>query len=279
MKFIHKLVTSLESKNSYVCVGLDSRYDRIPEIVKKGKSIASAIFDFNKQVIDVTHDVSVAYKSNVAFYAGFGTEGLEGLRQTSKYLREKYPTIPHIADCKRSEMGESVKMIEKEIFEWLGFDAILVTPWFGFDTVRDYFHDESYGVGVFVHDSNPTAGEFQDLELADGRKVYEVVAQHICTTWNKTGNVFAEAGATYPKELARVRRIVGDDMPILTAGIGAQGAKPEVLKGLFGKNKKRLFVNSSRGIIFAGEGSSDYFQAVRAAAAQLQKKLLVVSKQ
>ncbi len=279
MKFAQKLTQSLDMKDSHVCVGLDSRYDRIPEIVKKGQSVADAIFAFNKNVLDATHDIAVAYKSNVAFYAGFGPNGLEGLRKTSAYIQETYPSIPHIADCKRSEMGESVKMIEKEIFEWLGFDAILVTPWFGIDTARDYFHDEAYGVGVYVHDSNPSAGEFQDLELADGRRVYEVVTQNVSTTWNKNGNVFVEAGATYPKELARVRHIVGDDMPILTAGIGAQGAKPEVLKGLFGKNGKRLFVNSSRGIIFAGEGSADYFQAVRSAAMQLQKELFIISKE
>lgn len=277
MKFITKLTNSLDSKNSHVCVGLDSRYDRIPESVRKGKNIAGAIADFNKNIIDATQDIAVAYKSNLAFYAGFGAEGLEGLRLTNNYFREKFRHIPLIADCKRSEMGESVKMVEKEIFEWLGFDAILVTPWFGFDTVKDYLTDETHGVGVYVHDSNPTATEFQELELKDGRRVYEEVAQRIVSVWNTKGNVFMEAGATYPEALAKVRKIAGDTMPILTAGIGAQGAKPQAVKGLFGKDRKRLFVNSSRGIIFAGEGQPDYFVAVRQAAEQLRDQLRQIS--
>lgn len=273
MKFISKLEHSLDLKKSHVCVGLDSRYDRIPEIFKRKQSVAQSIYEFNKEVIDATHDVAVAYKSNLAFYAGFGAQGLEGLARTNAYLRKQHPEIPTLADCKRSEMGESVKMIEQEIFDWLGFDCVMVTPWFGFDTVKDYLKHPEHGVVVYVHDSNPTATEFQELELKDGRLVYEAVTQRIVEFWNESGNVIVEAGATYPLALRRVRKIVGDKMPILTAGVGIQGAKPEVLKGTFGKNGRRLFVNSSRGIIFAGEGKSDYFGAVRAAAVELQKQL------
>ena len=88
-------------------------------------------------------------------------------------------------------------MVKQEIFDWLGFDSILVTPWFGQDTIKDYLDDETKGVGVYVHDSNPSAVEFQDLELKDGRKVYEAVAENLVKNWNKNGNVFVEAGATY----------------------------------------------------------------------------------
>lgn len=276
MKFITKLELSLDKKKSHVCVGLDSRYDRIPEIFKRKQSVSQAIYAFNKEVIDATHDVAVAYKSNLAFYAGFGAQGLDGLARTNAYLCKNYPQIPTLADCKRSEMGESVKMIEQEIFDWLGFDCVMVTPWFGFDTVRDYLKHPEHGVVVYVHDSNPTAAEFQELELKDGRLVYEAVTQRIVEGWNESGNVMVEAGATYPLALRRVREIVGDQMPILTAGVGIQGAKPEILKGAFGKNGRRLFANSSRGIIFAGEGKSDYFGAVRAAAVELQKQLWMV---
>ncbi len=278
MKFITKLTTILDTKNSHVCVGLDSRYDRIPESIKKNNSVSEAIFAFNKEVVDATHHVTVAYKSNIAFYAGFGEQGLEGLRCTNEYVREKYPEIPLLADCKRSEMGESVKMIEHEIFEWLGFDCVMVTPWFGFDTVRDYLSSETHGVAVYVHDSNPTAAEVQELELKDGRKVYEAVTELAAKTWNINGNIIVEAGATYPVALKRVREIVGDDMPILTAGLGIQGGSMENIRGIFGKNGKRLLVNSSRGIIFAGEGKKDYFGAVGEAAIELQNVLNLASK-
>lgn len=278
MKFSTKLTTSLDSKNSHVCVGLDSRYDRIPDFIKDGKSISDAIFEFNKQVVEATHDVAGAYKSNLAFYAGFGEEGLRGLQKTNEFLKQNHPEIPLLADCKRSEMGESVKMIKQEIFDWLGFDCVMVTPWFGFDTVRDYLDDEKNGVCVYVHDSNPTAAEFQEAELKDGTRLYEYVTKRVCDVWNANGNVFLEAGATYPEALRKVRQIAGEDMVILTAGVGTQGGKIEDIKGVFGKNGKRLLVNSSRGIIFAGEGKQDYFQEVRNAAESLQKELLLASK-
>lgn len=278
MKFITKLTSNLDAKQSHVCVGLDSRYDRLPEFIKKGRSVSQAIFEFNKQVVEATHDVAAAYKSNVSFYAGFGAEGLEGLRLSNEYIRATYPEIPLFADCKRSEMGESVKMIEYEIYTWLLFDCVMATPWFGFDTVRDYLANDEHGVAVYVHDSNPTAAEFQELELKDGRRVYEAVTQQLVDVWNTNGNVIVEAGATYPEALKKVRAIVGDDMPILTAGVGAQGGTIDDVKGTFGTNGLRLFVNSSRGIIFAGEGKEDYFGAVQDAAVTLRDALRLASK-
>lgn len=276
MKFIDAIKNSIFSKGP-VCIGLDSRYDRIPEIVKTS-SISDSILRFNKEIIASTHDIAAVYKMNVSFYAGFGAEGLEGLRLTNEFIKHNFPEIPLLADCKRSEMGESVKMVKQEIFDWLQFDCVMVTPWFGFDTVRDYLDDESHGVCVYVHDSNPTAAEFQDLELKDGRKVYEYVTERIVHHWNDSGNVWVEAGATFPNELARVREIVGLDMPILTAGVGIQGGSINVLKGLFGKDNQRLLVNSSRGIIFAGEGKQDYFSEVRNAAMQLKNSLFSLTK-
>ncbi|MEA4911049.1 MAG: orotidine-5'-phosphate decarboxylase [Oscillospiraceae bacterium] len=275
MKFIDALKHSLDTKDSHVCVGLDSRWDRIPAFLREGRSVSDAIFSFNKRIVDATWDIAVIYKINVSFYAGFGAEGLEGLRRTNAYIKEKHPDILLFADSKRSEMGESVRMVAGELFDWLGFDCVLVTPWFGSDTVRDYLADETKGALVFVHDSNPSAPEIQHLVLADGRQVYEEVARLVAQDWNINGNLIAEAGATYIPELRRVREIVGEDMPLLAAGVGAQGASPADLKGLFGKDGRRLMVNSSRGIIFPGhaDNAADYFADVRAAAQTLRDAL------
>lgn len=276
--FHKRLFTSIVRQQSHLCVGLDSQFDRIPDAVKKNQSIAAAVIDFNKNIIDVTHEYAACYKMNVAFYAGFGLEGLDALAKTNAYLQQNYPSIPRIADGKRSEMGESVAMVKQEIFDWLGFDCIMVTPWFGFDTARGYLADPRHGVCVYVHDSNPTAAEFQDLELKDGRRVYEVVADRVAHVWNTNGNVFVEAGATYPAELKKVRDIIDDDMILLVAGVGSQGGSISSLKGLFGTDGRRLLVNSSRGIIFAGEGKIDYFQAVRQAAMNLRDQLRELSR-
>ena len=278
MKFIDKIINRLESINSHVCIGLDSRYDRIPYIFKKNQTVLNAIFAFNKNVIEATHHLATAYKSNLAFYAGFEHDGFEAAKLTNEYIKSYYPEIPIIADCKRSEMGESAKMTKQEIFDWLQFDCIMVTPWFGEDTVSQYLQDKKQGVCVYIHNSNPSAGEFQDLALKNGKYLYEVVAERVSKVWNSNGNIFVEAGATYPEQLKKIRKIIGEDMPLLTAGIGAQGAPVENVKGLFGKNKKRLLVNSSRNIIFAGENRKDYFLAVKEAAENLCNDLLRVTK-
>jgi orotidine-5'-phosphate decarboxylase len=169
-------------------------------------------------------------------------------------------------------------LVRQEIFDWLGFDCIMVTPWFGSDTFRDYLEDESKGVVVYVHDSNPSAAEIQDLVLSDGRKVYELVAEKVAGAWNINGNLFAEAAATYPRALRRTRQIIGEDMPLLVAGIGPQGGKIENLAGLFGTGRRRLLVNSSRGIIFSSsaDNESKYRQEVGLAAQGLVERLRII---
>jgi orotidine-5'-phosphate decarboxylase len=265
--FLETLINRLETANAPLCVGLDSRYDRLPEEVRQGRSISEAIVAFNKGVVDVSHEYAAAFKMNLAFYAGFGTEGLKGLKETNDYIRRNHPSVPIFADCKRSEMGESVDMVRREIFDELGFNCVMVTPWFGYDTIRDYLAKPSHGVAVYVHDSNPSAYEIQDLLVVgrhspEGRDnipaetfaqpmaVYEYVTQKTVQDWNTNGNVIIEAGLTYPKALKRIREIAGPDVPMLVAGLGAQGGKKEDLVGLFGTNRRRLFVNVSRGIIF-----------------------------
>lgn len=276
MKFNTRLKNSIRKKNSLVCVGLDSRYDFLPEFVKKNSSVSQAILEFNKLIIEQTHDMAAAYKMNVAFYAGFGVEGLKGLELTNQYIKSNVSDSILLADCKRSEMGESVLMVKQEIFDWLQFDCVMCTPWFGQDTVAEYVKDEAKGVCIYVHDSNPSAPDFQGVLLKNGLYLYEYVAQQVSQIWNKNDNIFIEVGATYPKVLNKVRKIVGEDMVMLTAGIGPQGGKIADLKNIRGKSKQRLLVNSSRGIIFAGERTAtkkEYCQSVRSAAIELQQQL------
>jgi orotidine-5'-phosphate decarboxylase len=278
-KFIDLLKSNLDTKNSHVCVGLDSQYDKIPDFLR-ATTISQTVFNFNKNIIDQTHDLAVIYKMNVSFYAGYGAEGLEALRLTNQYLKENYPDIQTLADCKRSEMGESVKMVANELFLWLGFDCVMVTPWFGVDTLKDYYADDTKGVLVYIHDSNPSAYEIQNLELKDGRKVYEELARLVASDWNINGNLWAEAGITYLEELKKARQIIGDDMPLLVAGVGAQGGQAKDLQGLFGAGGKRLIVNSSRGIIFnsRADNAADYYADARQNALALRDELNEVEK-
>jgi orotidine-5'-phosphate decarboxylase len=285
VRFIEKLTSRLESTPTFLCVGLDSRYDRVSEAIGTSGDIESTVFDFNRRVVENVADLAVAFKMNVAFYAGFGAPGLAALRRTNAFLRETFPAIPRIADCKRSEMGESVKMVIKEIFDDLGFDAVMVTPWFGRDTVEAYLEDPARGVAVYIHDSNPSAPEFQQLPIvhpSSGAQVplFEYVAERIVQEWNSNGNIFLEAGLTYPQQLRRVREVAGEEMPLLVAGLGAQGGKAEDLIGLFGAGRRRLFVNSSRGILFparAIRAKDRYFEEVRRAALETSQTLLELS--
>ncbi len=277
--FIGKVINRLDTTDSHLCVGLDTQHEHIPAFIKEGLTVPEAILAFNKRVIDLTNDICVAYKINIAFYLSQGQAGFEALERTNSYLLNRYPDIPIFADYKVSEMGDANEALKRELFDLLHFDCIMVTPWFGFDTITSFLEDRGKGVIVYVHDSNPSATDLQDLELKDGRRIYEVVAEKVSNQWNKNGNVFVEAGATYPKQLRRVRQIVGEDMPILTAGIGNQGGKVEDLVGVFGKESKRLIVNSSRGIIYAGKHkpTETYFQFVRQAAQKLRQELKSVA--
>lgn len=277
MKFIEKLKNRLETIDSHLCIGLDSQYDIIPSEIRKNRAIRQAIFLFNKKIVEITYKLSVAYKINLVFYEAFGIEGIEGLYLTTRYLKKHFPEIPLFADCKRAEMNNGAVMLKKQIFDWLGFDCIMITPWFGYDAVKEFINNTSYGVSVYVHDSNNSAPEFQDLRLNNGQFLYEVVAQQIVNKWNKNGNVIIEAAATYPKQLKKIREIVGDEMPILTAGIGSQGGKIQNLQGLFGSNNHRLLVSVSRGIIFAGLGKKNYFKEVLKTAEEIHNQLISVS--
>lgn len=276
MKFIDKLKRRLDALDSHLCIGLDSNYNLIPSKIKANKKVSQGIFDFNKNIIEATHKIAVAYKINLIFYESYGFEGLRGLRLTIKFLKKKFPEIPLLADCKRAEIGEGALMLKRLIFDWLEFDCIMITPWFGYDSIKDLITDTDHGFSVYVHDSNPSASDFQDLKLDNDQFLYQKVAEEIIGKWNQYGNVIVEVGATYPKQLKKVRQIVGKSMPILTAGVGVQGGKIEDLKGLFGENNRRLIVASSRKIIFAGIGKKNYFEEVRKAAEELRNKLFSV---
>lgn len=210
-KFIEKAGLRIKKMNSLLCIGLDSDFVRLPARFKK-MGIKNGVIAFNKEVIKKTHQFAAAFKPNMVFYAGYGINGLRALWQTNNYLKKNFPDIPIIADCKRSEMGRSGMLAAKEIFEEFLFDALTVTPWFGFDTIEPYLKYKDKGVFVLCKDSNPTAGEIQDLEIVKRgkkRKLFEIVTDLVVTKWNKSRNVFCEGPLTYPKDLARIREIAG----------------------------------------------------------------------
>lgn len=225
-------LTAKWNEGKFVCVGLDS-----------------SDFSLLQKVVEVTHDLVCSYKINTAFFEAEGTTGWENLKKLIQHIHKDYPDIPIIIDAKRGDIENTNEAYVKAIFDDLGADATTVHPYLGKEALQPFLNRADKGIFVLVRTSNPGAGEFQDLEVGD-KPLYQFVAEHV-KAWNTNGNLAVVVGATYPEELAEVRKIVGD-MPILVPGIGAQGGDLEatIKKGL-DSNKQGLIINSSRGVIFA----------------------------
>jgi orotidine-5'-phosphate decarboxylase len=262
------------SEGYFVCVGLDSDYAHIPQFIKDREvQTHEVMLAFNKAIIDATADIACAFKPNTAFYEAHGGSGIYALERTVWYIKKEYPDIPIILDAKRGDNGNTNLGYVQSAFDLLGADAVTVHPYLGREALKPFLDRRDKGVIVLVRTSNPGSGEFQDLEVGSNREpLYQVVARNVAEKWNGNGNCAVVVGATYPAELAQVRKIVGD-MPILIPGIGAQGGDIEATVKA-GRDRKKLgmIINSSRGIIFASKGA-DFAQAARAATQTLHDKI------
>ncbi len=260
-------------RDNFVCVGLDSDYNSLPPAVKAKSSIEEALFVFNREIIDATHDLVCAYKPNSAFYEAQGDEGLRALTKTVRYIKETYPSIPVILDAKRADIGSTNLGYVTAAFDRIGVDAITVHPYLGKEALAPFLARKEKGIIVLAKTSNPGAGEFQDLPVGEAQEpLYLVVARQVATNWNTNGNCALVVGATYPAELQRVRAVVGD-MPILIPGIGAQGGEVGATVTA-GKDSRGwgMIINAARSIIFASKGN-DFAQAARRAAEQLRGEI------
>ena len=265
-----ELLESRWKLGNFLCVGLDSELERIPESARKA-TVRETILSFNKEIIDATKDLVCAFKPNPAFYEALGGEGWAALRETIDYIREVAPDVPIILDAKRGDIGNPNAAYAESAFDFLGVDAITVQPYLGSEPLEPFFRRAEKGIIVLCHTSNPGAGEIQGI-LVEGVPLYKVIAQLAASKWNENGNCCVMVGATYPEELQDVREIVGD-MPILTAGIGAQnGDLEKTMKAGLDKNKKGLIVNASRSVIFASNGK-DFAEAARKKATALDSEM------
>lgn len=268
MTFKQKLDALITKNNSLVCVGLDSDWKKLPESVKKEEYPQ---FAFNKVIIDATHDLVCAYKPNTAFYEYLGSEGVRQLKLTCDYIKGNYPEIPIIIDAKRADIGNTNEGYISYVFDYLHADAVTIHPYLGQEAIQPFLDQKDKGIIILCRTSNPGAGEFQDL-LVEGGPLYKSVAQHVTNKWNKNGNCLLVVGATYPEELAEVRKMAGD-MIFLVPGIGAQGGDLEAtLKNGLNTDKKGLIINSSRGIIFASN-EADFAEKAREETQKLQQSI------
>jgi len=254
MKFADKLDKIIEKNNSLVCVGLDSNIDKLPKRFKKS---AKPQFKFNQWIIDQTYDLVCAYKPNWAFYEARGAKGFEELKETMIYLKKKCPEVVTIADAKRADIGTTNMGYVESVFGEFKCDAVTLHPYLGKEAVEPFLQRIDKGCVVLCRTSNPGAGEFQDLVIdgksASGRDkpLWQVVAEKVKNEWNVNNNCMLVVGATYPKELKKVREIVGE-MTLLVPGVGAQGGEVKAtVKAGLNSAAKGMMINSSRGIIFS----------------------------
>ena len=215
------LFENIVKKRSFLCVGLDSEIDKIPAFLLKGKD---PIFEFNKRIIDATHEYAVAYKPNVAFYECYGAKGWISLESTVRYIKENYPGIFVIADAKRGDIGNTSKMYAKAFLENMPFDAITVAPYIGEDSVSPFLSYKGKLVVLLALTSNKGADDFQ-YHNEDGIKLFERVLT-VSQKWGTINNLMYVVGATRAELLKDIRQLVPDHF-LLVPGIGAQGGSLE----------------------------------------------------
>ena len=257
-------------ERKYVCVGLDSDSDKIPKNIVGDKY--SGILQFNFKIIEATHDLVCAYKPNIAFYESLGAPGIAILKMSAHFIKLIAPDVPIIGDIKRGDMCSTNLEYVKAAFEYFGFDAVTIHNYLGQKAMQPFLDMKNKGIFVLCRTSNEGADEFQDVNvIISDRQVpfYQHVAHRIANFWNQNKNCGLVVGATYPEELAQVRAIVGDEMPLLIPGVGNQGGD---VKKTVKAAQDRMIINASRSIIFASSGP-DFAKAARKATIKLQKEI------
>ena len=257
---------NIVKKRSFLCVGLDTEAEKIPSFLLKEKD---PVFQFNKRIIDATHEYAVAYKPNVAFYECYGSKGWSSLDATVRYIKDNYPGIFVIADAKRGDIGNTSKMYARAFLENMPFDAITVAPYMGEDSVSPFLSYDDKWVVILALTSNKGADDFQ-YHNEDGIKLFERVLT-VSQKWGTLNNTMYVVGATRAEMLKDIRQIVPDHF-LLVPGVGAQGGSLEDV-ARYGMNSRcGLLVNSSRGIIFA-DNSVDFDKVAGRKAKEIQLEM------
>jgi orotidine-5'-phosphate decarboxylase len=257
MSFVAHLARAETLNDSVLCVGLDPDPAKFPG---SWKDDASRIFDFCATIVDVTKDLVIAFKPQIAYFAAQRAE--DQLEQLMAYIRRTAPGVPVILDAKRGDIGSTAEQYAAEVFERYRADAVTLSPFMGFDSIEPYLRYEGKGAILLCRTSNPGGSDL--ARLAQGE-------------WNRGGQLALVVGATYPEEIERVRALA-PTLPLLIPGIGAQGgdAVATVRAGWRADGQGRtiapIIVSSSRAVLYASRGN-DFAEASRQAALATRDEL------
>ena len=260
--------------HSMLCVGLDPEPSKFPKAMQNQKD---SIFDFCARIVDATHDLVLAFKPQVAYFAAHKAE--DQLERLIQHIKEVAPNIPVILDAKRGDIGATSQQYAVEAFERYKADAVTLSPFMGFDSIEPYLKYASKGVFLLCRTSNKGGDDFQNLRLADkpgNPTLYEYIAGLAEREWNTSGQLGLVVGATYPLEIAKVRAIA-PSLPLLIPGVGAQGGDANATVRA-GKTKQgSVLINSSRAILYASQGT-DFEVAARTIAIETKNLLNAADK-
>jgi orotidine-5'-phosphate decarboxylase len=262
-----ELFQLIKKKRSFLCIGLDTDIKKIPAHFLTADD---PVFEFNKQIIDATHSLAVAYKPNLAFYESLGSKGWDSLEKTVNHIRLVTSDIFIIADAKRGDIGNTSAMYAKTFFDTYDFDGVTLAPYMGLDTVSPFLEFDGKWSIVLALTSNKSATDFQYIQDDNKKYLFENVLE-TAQTWGSNDQIMFVVGATKADALNNIRKIAPDNF-LLVPGIGAQGGSlQEVAK--YGMNDHcGLLVNSSRGIIYAST-EEDFAEVAREKAAELQEEM------
>ncbi len=263
-----QLFNQIREKQSYLCIGLDTDYNKIPKALLDSEY---PVFEFNKRIIKATADLCVAYKPNMAFYESLGASGQMSLEMTVNYIRTHYPELFVIADAKRGDIGNTSKMYASAFFSNFDFDAVTVAPYMGSDSVKPFLEYHEKWVILLALTSNEGAGDFQ-FQKIEGTQ--EFLFEKVLSTsreWGNENNMMYVVGATKAEWLKKVRAIVPDHF-LLIPGIGAQGGSLAEVSSAGMNSQCGLLVNSSRSIIYA-DITDKFDEFAREAAKEIQKEM------
>jgi len=264
-----QLVTQINKKNSFLCIGLDVDLNKIPEHLL---NLEDPIFEFNKAIIDATHHLCVAYKPNTAFYEAYGLKGWKSLEKTINYLNKNFPEIFTIADAKRGDIGNTSTMYAKAFFEDLAFDSVTVAPYMGKDSVEPFLAFKDKHTIMLALTSNQGAFDFQ-TKTVEGKELYKQVLE-TSNSWKNSENLMYVVGATKAEYFSEIRKIIPDSF-LLVPGVGAQGGNLQDVCKYGMTDTIGLLINSSRGIIYASK-DENFATAAAIKAEELQKQMEVI---
>jgi len=257
MHFMTALRAAWRERDSLLCVGLDPDPARFPAHLRDKPN---GIFEFCREIVDATADLVCSFKPQIAYFAAHRAE--DQLEALIDHIHAAHPGTPVILDAKRGDIGSTAEQYAVEAFDRFGADAITVNPYMGRDSIDPYLARPDKGVILLCRTSNPGGSDLQFLDVGNGERLFERVARLTADDWNTSGNCALVVGATFPAEIARVRALVGD-MPLLVPGIGAQGGDIEAtVRAGRTQDGAGLMINSSRAILYAGDGE-DFAVAAR----------------